>query len=929
MSVVAQQFNILIVVNPKPAVDGAGKVKTGLDKVGKAANKLRKLLRNVFVIVGISSLIRSVTELADTFLRVQNRIRVVTDGTAQLEHVTAELFRISRQTRSEFSATAELYSRLAINSRELGRNQSELLQFTKSLNQAILVSGASAKEANSGLIQLSQGLASGVLRGDELRSVLEQLPTVADTIATHMGITRGELRAMGQEGKITSEIVVDAFLEAGDTLEEKFGKTIPTLGQSFIVLRNRLLQWWGAVESATKVGQKFAQVVLLLADNIEVLARSITAASFALGVAFAKKAVPAAVAGIKTLTAALIGSGWGAIVVAIGLVIGVLISFGDKISATEGGLVSVHDILRVVWEDLKELGELFLWAGSQALAALGPLGEKIAGLELNFRTLALAVAVVLDAIIVFPQTVVGMVIAGFTVLVAGLFQLITNLGNKFIWLAELIIDAFRTAFNSVKSITKKFMHAFFMLWNSMGIAMDMTMSGQFKEAATITSEAVELFSAQMLGTVANVPATIEKEWGKLRAEDLIGKFENPMRDIWENSGNFMKAAFAELTADTPVADWVTSVFERAQEEADKKQLNLGMGVGGDPEGPGVGEPAVTGLATASEKLASMERETEVMREILAATSDLNNAEHTSIEIGQRAAEMAAIREEFRKANVDLTNQEVTALLQKIDAQLAEQQALAAQQSLLEEIRGPQEELITKFTALEALYTSGAISLEEYNNKLGELNVKQAELGTDLGSGITRGLAQVKDNLTDVASAAENALVNAFNSAEDALVEFATTGKVDMRSMAQSMLKDIARVISKMLILKAIEAMGGEGGGLFGSLLGSGGGGTAGEKAMGGPVAKNQPYLVGEEGPEIFVPSTGGGVMSHDATMAALGTNKKSEGTVVNVTAPPATVQVVNVSDPDEVSSALETPGGEQAVLNVIQRNPALIKRSIS
>ena len=289
-------------------------------------------------------------------------------------------------------------------------------------------------------------------------------------------------------------------------------------------------------------------------------------------------------------------------------------------------------------------------------------------------------------------------------------------------------------------------------------------------------------------------------------------------------------------------------------------------------------------------------------------------------MGAREVEMAKIREEFRKKNIDLSNQEIVAILADIDAQVRLQEQLKAQQTLLQEIRGPQEELIVQFTALEQLWLTGAITIEEYNQKLRELNVLQAELGTSFGDGITRGLAKVQDQIYDIAGATETALTNAFQGAEDALVDFAMTGEMDMKAFAKSMLADIARIIAKLLLMQAIEGAAGMGIPGASSLM------KAANKAHGGPVGADKPYIVGEQGPELFVPSASGSIMSHDATMAALGTSgQKQAAPVVNVSAPPATVQVVNVSNPDEVPDALGTPDGEQAVLNVIQRNPALIQ----
>lgn len=250
---------------------GALVVKRNIEGIGEGAQKAEGgigILRKALGALGAALAIRQVIGLADAYTDLQNRLKLVTNGADQLASVTNELFEISERTRSSFGATGEMYARVALAAQDLGRSQAEILHFTESLNQAITLSGASASEAQAGMIQLSQGLASGALRGDELRSVLEQLPAVADVISKSMGITRGELRTMGQEGKITAGIVLDAFKGAREELAEKFAKTVPTVGQSLVVLKNSFLGLVGGVSSASGATSSLASAILGIAKLV-------------------------------------------------------------------------------------------------------------------------------------------------------------------------------------------------------------------------------------------------------------------------------------------------------------------------------------------------------------------------------------------------------------------------------------------------------------------------------------------------------------------------------------------------------------------------------------------------------------------------------------------------------------------------------------
>ena len=259
---------ITILVNEK----GARVVNRSLTDVGKNAaksqtgvNQLNRALRTLGGALSAAAVLR----LADSYTNLQNRLKLVTSGTQELEAVTKSLFNISNETRSSYEATAEVYARTALATKELGLSQQQTLDFTKSLNQAVILSGASAAEAQAGMIQLSQGLASGTLRGDELRSVLEQLPKVADVIAESMGVTRGELRELGTEGKIGARDIILAFQRASGSLEDDFGKTVPTVSQSLVILRNNFQQVIGEMDKAFQITATLAMGIKFLSENLK------------------------------------------------------------------------------------------------------------------------------------------------------------------------------------------------------------------------------------------------------------------------------------------------------------------------------------------------------------------------------------------------------------------------------------------------------------------------------------------------------------------------------------------------------------------------------------------------------------------------------------------------------------------------------------
>ena len=274
--------NIDIVIREK----GARVVKRKLEDIGEGANRATRglrLLQNSLFVLGAAGALSALQRSVDTLTNFENRIRLVTDSTQELNDVQNELFEISKRTRTSFESSAEVFTRVALSVRNLGVSNKETLQFTESLNKAVILSGASAREAEAAMVQLGQGLASNRLSGDELRSVLEQLPFVADVIAKSLKITRGELRQFGKDGKITALTVTKAFRDSREEIAEKFAKTVPTISQAFSVFRVNLLQTLDTLDDMTSSSELLAKAIIGLGGAMGTL----LVTTIALGTAFA------------------------------------------------------------------------------------------------------------------------------------------------------------------------------------------------------------------------------------------------------------------------------------------------------------------------------------------------------------------------------------------------------------------------------------------------------------------------------------------------------------------------------------------------------------------------------------------------------------------------------------------------------------------
>ena len=246
----------------------AGKAKRASDATGGMSRNFGAL-KSAFLAVGTSVVVKQFFDLLDVSTQINNRLKLVTASTYALGLAQQQLFEVSQKSRVGFDQTVDLYSRLARSSEELGLTQSELVDITETISQAITISGASAQAADAALMQLGQGIASGTLRGEELNSVLEQTPRLAQAIADGIGVSIGQLRALGAEGALTSETVVKAIQTQQGAVRTEFGQTSATIGQSMTKVTNSLTKLVIEIDKSAKISDSLASSLSGVADLLD------------------------------------------------------------------------------------------------------------------------------------------------------------------------------------------------------------------------------------------------------------------------------------------------------------------------------------------------------------------------------------------------------------------------------------------------------------------------------------------------------------------------------------------------------------------------------------------------------------------------------------------------------------------------------------
>lgn len=212
--------------------------KDSSDLTAKSANALtQELKRLVGGYLGIQTL-KKATDLSDTLVSTRTRLDQMNDGLQTTQELETMIYQSAQRSRGSFTDTMGLVSQLGTMAGDAFSSSKEIVQFAEQLNKQLALSGASGSSAQAAILQLEQGLASGVLRGDELNSVMEQAPTLAKSIADYMQVSVGELREMGANGQITADIVKNALFAAAKDTNAEFEKTPMTWAQVWTVASN-------------------------------------------------------------------------------------------------------------------------------------------------------------------------------------------------------------------------------------------------------------------------------------------------------------------------------------------------------------------------------------------------------------------------------------------------------------------------------------------------------------------------------------------------------------------------------------------------------------------------------------------------------------------------------------------------------------------
>ena len=215
---------------------------TSMKESSSSGNGLVGVLGKVAAAVGSVMGVKQIIGLSDTMSQTKARLDLMNDGLQSTKELQDRIFDSAQKSRGSYQDTADLVSKLGLNAKDAFENTAQIVDFAEQVNKQFVISGASAEETKNATLQLTQALSSGVLRGDELRSIFEQAPTLIQSIANYMGVPIGRIRDMAAEGQITAETVKNALLGCADETNAKFASMPLTFSQLWTNFKNRAMQ---------------------------------------------------------------------------------------------------------------------------------------------------------------------------------------------------------------------------------------------------------------------------------------------------------------------------------------------------------------------------------------------------------------------------------------------------------------------------------------------------------------------------------------------------------------------------------------------------------------------------------------------------------------------------------------------------------------
>lgn len=325
--------------------------------------------------------IREIQQMADAWTDMSARVGLAVGNMELAPQVMERIYDMAQRTYSGLGQTAEAFLGNATALRELGYSTNQQLDFTEALNNALVVSGAKAERAASVNNALSKAMADGKLSGDNLNTVIQTGGRVAEILAEKLGVSTNQLRQLGKDGKITSQVIYQALAGSLEKLRAEADAMPATISDGFQKIGNALTKFVGTMDRAAGVSGAIAQGLVFVADNFESVAIGAAAASAVL----ISKYAPALLRVAASQAAVVATNPFLLLASAIGAAAFALSAFGGEIQPVAGEMATLHDYAGAVWDVISDGASVAAGVISDAmLGAINLMVSAMDGVEVSW-----------------------------------------------------------------------------------------------------------------------------------------------------------------------------------------------------------------------------------------------------------------------------------------------------------------------------------------------------------------------------------------------------------------------------------------------------------------------------------------------------------------------------------------------------------------
>jgi lambda family phage tail tape measure protein len=778
------------------------KYTVGIDstEANNALNSLKAAVTGLFTALAVKEL----AAFSDGLTNINNKLRSLTPDAEKVNTQFNALVGIALASRQPLSAVSDLFYKIQRSQDALGISTRQAADITEVLAKQLSMSGMSSREAAGPLLQFGQALQSGVFQGDELRSILEGLGPVAKAIADELGVPVGSLKRLGSEGQISADIVVKAMLRIKDQTNAAFATMTPTISGAFENLKTAAASAFNNFEQNSKTGQNLALSIEYIGFQLYKLSKNIDDIIGPLSTLFKI---------IATLAAfTVVGRA--------------LTLFGEAVLFAWRAVTGMGASVWMAWEAAKDFGAVVMMAGSKLQ---------------NFGAAVIMVVKPLGALLTTIASI-GAAIYTWSGLekVTEWFTSMTDKGSENRKELEAYREEVAKMNNTLDDTPGKGENAAEAL-RQLGFA-----AAKARLEMTTKTENLDLQLKQTherLAIETEIMRTLEGQTMISKDEAEILRLQVGIDIERRNAIKAIKDEMAKLNLEYSQLD--------VKDSKKGKELKQQVGI--------LGEQLKATEAIYDQHVSGMSRETRSQQTLKVIEEDrartLQNITHEIDEQVKRQEKLGEIQRsaadqlkdlDFSKSLIGTggASKQIAEIQQK-----AKQGALEAGRAYTAAFENTGDGL-TPEKAKEIADGLDQITLAY--QKIAQSQIDNLSESRKFSNGWKEAFESFADNATNAANQARQIFDAVTSNMSSAIDKFVDTGKFSFADFTNSVIRDLIKIQLKAQVTQLFSSMGV--GNLFGLLPG---------KAIGGPVDANSPYIVGEQGPELFMPKTAGTILPNN------------------------------------------------------------------